>query len=189
MVASPAITDRLGNRLQWAHLTLDELTEVAEEWQEMPDGERTSWSLDWDQVMGSDLPEIEQYYRCGKLTAEQRARYRDLRRRLKAALPTIERLNLFGGGLDDLFNRHAEGFERRFNDLLFYRRVSIRRQTPQQLGRAGNALLLLIVNARSGKYRGKVNLAACRRGRRGMKYGLRWGRVRVVVTERRYAFG
>jgi hypothetical protein len=94
VAASPAIMDRFGNRLQWAHLTLDELAEVAEEWTKMPDGERASWSLDWDQLMTSDLPEIEQYYRCGKLAAEQRARYRDLRRRLKAALPTIERLNL-----------------------------------------------------------------------------------------------
>jgi hypothetical protein len=74
---------------------LDELAEVAEEWLLMPEGERVSWSLDWDQLMGSHLPELQRHYSKRDLTPEQRVDYRDLRCRLKEALPTIQRLGLY----------------------------------------------------------------------------------------------
>jgi hypothetical protein len=74
---------------------LDELAEVADEWLQMPEGERISWSLDWDQVMGSHLPELQRHYSRRELTPEQRLGYRQLRCRLKEALPTIQRLELY----------------------------------------------------------------------------------------------
>lgn len=74
---------------------LGDLPEVAQEWTQLGDGERASWSLDWDQLMGSDLTLLERYYRAGELTADQQRRYRAVLHKLEEALPLIERLHLY----------------------------------------------------------------------------------------------
>jgi hypothetical protein len=68
---------------------------VAAEWAQLPDGERAHWSLDWDQLMGGDLRLLDPCYRAGAMTSEQQERYRAVLSELKAALPLIERLDLY----------------------------------------------------------------------------------------------
>jgi hypothetical protein len=61
----------------------------------MPGGERASVSLDWDHMMADYLTEVDEYWRAGQLTDAQAARYADLRRKLREALPLIEKLNFY----------------------------------------------------------------------------------------------
>ena len=75
-------------------LTVGDLTEVADEWDDLADGERVSWSIDWSNEM-SGLQSLARYAAENALTADQQARYRDLLRRLAGALPIIERLDLY----------------------------------------------------------------------------------------------
>jgi hypothetical protein len=81
--------------LESVSLMLADLPEVAEEWDRMPDGERVSWSSDWDQLMGTDLFGLDARYREGAMTPEQEVAYEELKAGLEAALPTIEELNLY----------------------------------------------------------------------------------------------
>jgi len=81
--------------LKCLRLMLGDLPEIAEEWDELSDGERVSWSLDWDQIMASDLPILDRHFRAGAMTTEQETRYRALLCELKAMLPTIQRLQLY----------------------------------------------------------------------------------------------
>ncbi len=81
--------------LESLRLMLGDLPEVAQEWDELSDGERVSWSLDWDQLMGALQVTLDPSYRSGAMSDEQRARYGTIRRELKEALPTIEQLQLY----------------------------------------------------------------------------------------------
>lgn len=81
--------------LKSIRLRLGDLPELVQERPELSDGERASWSLDWDQVMASDLPVLERAYRAKEMTPEQEACYRGLLRDLKEALPLIERRGLY----------------------------------------------------------------------------------------------
>ena len=95
-MAAPTTTDeRIAIGLESLRLTLAELPEVAGEWARLPDGEWASWSLDWDQLMATYLPLLERSYRSGAMTPDQQARYREILRQLKEALPLIQRLQLY----------------------------------------------------------------------------------------------
>lgn len=76
-------------------LMLSDLPAVAEEWDELSEAERASWSLDWDQEMGALPVVLVPAYRDGRMTDTQAANYRELWLRLGAGLPTIRRLNLW----------------------------------------------------------------------------------------------
>lgn len=94
-MAAPTATDRrVAIGLESLRLMLGDLPEVAEDWARMGEGERASWSLDWDQMMGTYHPLLERHYHAGTMTPDQQARYRDLLRRLAEARPLIERLGL-----------------------------------------------------------------------------------------------
>jgi len=95
-MAAPTTTDeRIAIGLESLRLTLGDLSEVAGEWTRLNDGERASWSLDWDQLMATYLPLLERSYRSGAMTPDQQACYREILRQLKEALPLIERLQLY----------------------------------------------------------------------------------------------
>jgi hypothetical protein len=95
-MATPATTDRsIEIGLESLRLMLDDLLEVAGEWARLGDSERASWSLDWDQVIATDLNLLDHYYHAGEMTSDQQARYQELLCQLKAALPLIERLGLY----------------------------------------------------------------------------------------------
>ncbi len=95
MATRSAIDQRVEVDLESLHLMLGDLPEVAQEWDELSDGERVSWSLDWDQLMGALKVTLDPYYRSGDMTADQRARYREILRQLQEALPLIQRLRLY----------------------------------------------------------------------------------------------
>lgn len=74
---------------------LSDLPELVDEWDELPDGERASWSLDWDHLMGSYLTLMDEQHRANAMTSAQSGRYEALRTRLRAAMPAIKQLNLY----------------------------------------------------------------------------------------------
>jgi hypothetical protein len=95
MATPTSIDPRIDTGLESLRLMLGDLPEVAEEWNQLDDGERAHWSLDWDQLMGSHLRLLEERFRAGQMTAAQQQRYRAVLSELKGALPLIERLDLY----------------------------------------------------------------------------------------------
>src|SRR3712207_6102860 len=95
MAAPTATNQSVEIGLKCLGLMLGDLPEVAQEWDELSDGERVSWSLDWDQIMASDLLLLDRQFRAGAMTTEQETRYRALLCDLTAMLPTIQRLQLY----------------------------------------------------------------------------------------------
>src|SRR5438270_13238787 len=93
MATSPTIAQRIDSELSFASLLLGDLPDIARDWRDMAEGERVSWSLDWDQQLGY-LRLLDTQYRDGSMTAAQRSRYEALLATLKAALPTVEQLGL-----------------------------------------------------------------------------------------------
>jgi hypothetical protein len=71
-----------------------DLPAVSDEWDQMDDMERASWSLDWDQQMYTNLGMLDDYCRSQEMTVEQQQQYRALLRELKIALPILDRLQL-----------------------------------------------------------------------------------------------
>lgn len=95
-MAAPTTTDRrVAIGLDALERALDDLPEVGREWAAMDDGERASWSLDWDHLMATYLRLIDGHYRSGALIPDQCVRYGAVISRLKQASPLIERLQLY----------------------------------------------------------------------------------------------
>ncbi len=69
------------------------LPEMAEAWEQEPEDRRLTYSLEWDEPLGR-LEQLDRAYRSGALPTEQAARYRDLLRALREALPLIQKLAL-----------------------------------------------------------------------------------------------
>jgi hypothetical protein len=94
-MAAPSKTDpRVEIGLEELRTVLGDLREVSVEWDAMSDGERASWSADWDQLMTTYLPLLDRHARANRMPEEQLDRYREVLRALREALPTIERLDL-----------------------------------------------------------------------------------------------
>lgn len=68
------------------------LPDLAAMWPQMLTIDRTSWELEWSELMRR-LELLDAAYRSGLLTADQRARYPALLRQLWAALPIIDELD------------------------------------------------------------------------------------------------
>lgn len=94
MATNTIMRQRVDIELKSLRLMLADLPEVAAAWGTLADGERVSWSLDWDQLMGALRVVLAPCYRSGQMTLDQQAQYRELLQTLKHALPLIERLNL-----------------------------------------------------------------------------------------------
>jgi len=73
----------------------EDLPDLLSEWDSLPDWNQYSVKLDWAHLMADYLTELHEFARTGQMSAEQQARYQVLRRALQAALPIIERLNLY----------------------------------------------------------------------------------------------
>lgn len=80
-------------RLGLIELMLADLPEIAAGWQELSEGERVGWSIDWGNEMVG-LGHLAQFACDGGLTAEQQGRYQSILRALREALPVMERLGL-----------------------------------------------------------------------------------------------
>ncbi len=69
------------------------LPELAARWPELPEIDRTSWELEWSELM-AHLAEVDSAYRAGMMTVRQQERYADVLKRLQAVLPTLDVLDL-----------------------------------------------------------------------------------------------
>jgi hypothetical protein len=94
MVAKSATAEKVDLELRCLELMLIDLPEVAEEWCELGEGERVSWSHDWDQLMGALEAILYPTYQSGSMTDEQRVRYRQILCTLQASLSTLRRVGL-----------------------------------------------------------------------------------------------
>jgi hypothetical protein len=71
------------------------LRELASDPETAQDGSRIyDFNVRWGTLMSGRLIRLEHYHRAGELTEEQERRYRELRRELKDATPTIESLGI-----------------------------------------------------------------------------------------------
>jgi hypothetical protein len=94
MGAKPATPEKVELELRCLELMLTDLPEIAEEWDTIGDGERVSWSRDWDQLMGALEAILYPTYQSGSMTDEQRVRYRQILCTLQASLSTLRRVGL-----------------------------------------------------------------------------------------------
>jgi hypothetical protein len=94
MVARTATLQRIDIGLHAIESALDDLPEIEAEWDTLPDGERASWALDWDHLMGTYLVVLHRSAGADEMTARQQSRYRRVLDRLSDSRPVIERLNL-----------------------------------------------------------------------------------------------
>jgi hypothetical protein len=94
MATQTAASGRVNLELESLRLMIGDLADVAADWPKLSDAERASWSLDWDQVMGSLEAVLDPAYRAGSMTPDQQGRYQDLLCRLRGETPTLARLGL-----------------------------------------------------------------------------------------------
>lgn len=95
MAAQTGVAARVEAFLDVVLAETRELPTVQEEWEMLPDGNRASFSLEWDHLMADYLTELHRHYCAGQMMPDQQQRYRTLLRELRVALPIIERLNLY----------------------------------------------------------------------------------------------
>jgi hypothetical protein len=95
MVARTNVSQRIDIQLHAIESAVSDLPEIVDEWDELPDGERASLSLDWDHLMGSYLIMLDQFREDGEMTVKQTRRYHTLLQRLSDSSPLIERLNFY----------------------------------------------------------------------------------------------
>lgn len=94
MATTTNVQQWIESALETVGLMLGDLGEVADEWDELSEGERAGWSLDWDNEMAK-LEHLAELAGAGLLTPEQLARYRALATRLKAVQAHVERTGLY----------------------------------------------------------------------------------------------
>lgn len=95
MATTTEITSRIERSLSALLAEIDWLPNTAAEWDELPDGERASISMDWAHLIADYLTELDEFYHAGKMTEKQRERYHLLLHKLRDAQPIFERLNLY----------------------------------------------------------------------------------------------
>jgi hypothetical protein len=95
MAASARVTQRIDGELEAVMEMVSETEEIARDWSDLPESVRVSWSLDWDQAMGTLLCELAEAKSGGHMSTVQASRYQTLLRDLKHLLPVIARLNLY----------------------------------------------------------------------------------------------
>lgn len=93
MATTTSQRQRVRGHLRSLELMLGDLPEVASEWGEISDGERESWSHDWDNEMGG-LHLLNGWVAQGDLDEADLCRYRSILGQLNDAMPTLKRLNL-----------------------------------------------------------------------------------------------
>lgn len=95
MVTKTEIANRIERSLRALVAEVDWLPNTAAVWDEIPDAERASISLDWDHLIATYLTELDTFYRADKMTSQERDRYHELLHKLKEAQPIFEQLNLY----------------------------------------------------------------------------------------------
>lgn len=94
MAQTTQVSASINRRLRYDHAMINELTDMVHEWFGLSDGERTSWSRDWDQFVLGDVPKLADDAQSGRMSPEQVTSYHVLLNRLREQLPAMERLRL-----------------------------------------------------------------------------------------------
>jgi hypothetical protein len=94
MARETAVTQSIDRSLRYNHAMLDELLDVTEEWDEIPDGELAGWTMDWHQFAFDKIKRITEAYVNGAMTPEQEREYRRLIQRIEHHRDLIERFGL-----------------------------------------------------------------------------------------------
>jgi hypothetical protein len=55
MATSAKMTQRIDGEIETVREIVSEFEEIARDWSDLPESVRVSWSLDWDQAMGTAL--------------------------------------------------------------------------------------------------------------------------------------
>ncbi|MGE0543239.1 MAG: hypothetical protein AB7R89_24025 [Dehalococcoidia bacterium] len=79
--------------LRSLELMVDDLPEIADEWDELSDGECESWSHDWDNEMAK-LTFLGEYVAQGVLADDDERRYSEVVQKLRDAAPLIRQTHL-----------------------------------------------------------------------------------------------
>jgi hypothetical protein len=95
MAAPATVSARIDRSLSALSAELADLPTLAAEWDTLTDANRASVALDWDHLLADYLAELEDHYRADAMSPGQRETYRDLRRKLAAARPTLARLRFW----------------------------------------------------------------------------------------------
>jgi hypothetical protein len=95
MAAASAVTMRIDRSLQSLLAEVEDLPNLAAEWDLLPDGARASIALDWDHLMASIMAELSQAYQSDAMSWEQQERYLLLISNVWEAMPIIDRLGFY----------------------------------------------------------------------------------------------
>jgi hypothetical protein len=118
MADKPTVTHYIDQSLRYDHAMLDELIEVTDEWDEIPEAELVSWTMDWHQFAYEKMNQITEDFASGHMTSEQEQKYRKLIQRIeqhrKADL-TVQVVDSRGTPIPDAqvhlqMKRHTFGF-------------------------------------------------------------------------------
>ena len=93
MATTPNLARTIDIGLHAIDAEADFLPELAATWDDESDLNRYVWYSEWHELMAR-LEDLEEAYRAGTMTAEQRERYRLLRQKLRTYLPLLQQLGL-----------------------------------------------------------------------------------------------
>jgi hypothetical protein len=77
MATTTNIQDRVALSLQSIEAMVGDLDQIIAEWQQLSEGERVSWSLDWDNEMAG-LEHVSAYASLGALSDKQYQQFRSI---------------------------------------------------------------------------------------------------------------
>ncbi len=95
MAPTAYITKRASQFLNGIHRFVDDLPDLAEEWDALDEVEQVTFSLEWDHMMADYLTQLAEYHSGGQLTKVQQKSYSKLLNRLKDNMSIIERLDWY----------------------------------------------------------------------------------------------
>lgn len=94
MAATTEMNGRIESGLYALTAEVEDLPNVVEEWDALPEWNQASITLDWSHLLCDYLTELDRFFRADQMTVIQAARYRQLLWKMTDALPLFERLGL-----------------------------------------------------------------------------------------------
>jgi hypothetical protein len=95
MVATPEVAARIERKLRAIAAEVDDLPNVEAEWETLPDWNQASIAIEWAHLMADYLTELDELNRDRSMSDDQQLRYCAMLHALAAAMPIIERLDLY----------------------------------------------------------------------------------------------
>lgn len=94
MATTTEAQQRAALNLKTISSMLDDLPEMVAEWEEVGEGERVAWTIDWSNEMAG-FERLQRDASEGALTPGQLVQYRELLARLQQAIPVLDQLDLY----------------------------------------------------------------------------------------------